>query len=59
MDKSANEIIKELVIKHKGDNVGFVLACEAYRGVNGDIYEKIINSSEYKMARQKVAAISG
>lgn len=59
MDKSADEIIKELVNKHKGDNVGFVLACESYRGVNGDIYEKIINSSEYKMARVRIAAISG
>lgn len=59
MSENVDEIIKKLVIKHKGDNVGFVLACEAYRGVNGDIYEKIINSSEYKMARQKVAAISG
>lgn len=59
MSENVDEIIKMLVIKHKGDNVGFVLACESYRGVNGDIYEKIINSSEYKMARQKVAAISG
>lgn len=59
MSENVDEIIKELVIKHKGDNVGFVLACESYRGINGDIYEKIINSSEYKMARQKVAAISG
>lgn len=59
MSENVDEIIKKLVIKHKGDNVGFVLACESYRGVNGDIYEKIINSSEYKMARQKVAAISG
>lgn len=59
MDKNTDEIIKMLVNKHKGDNVGFVLACEAYRGINGDIYEKIINSSEYKMARQKVSAISG
>lgn len=59
MSENVDEIIKKLVDKHKGDNVGFVLACESYRGVNGDIYEKIINSSEYKMARQKVAAISG
>ena len=59
MSENVDEIIKKLVIEHKGDNVGFVLACESYRGVNGDIYEKIINSSEYKMARQKVAAISG
>ena len=59
MSENVDEIIKKLVIKHKGDNVGFVLACESYRGINGDIYEKIINSSEYKMARQKVAAISG
>lgn len=59
MDKNTDEIIRKLKDKHKGDNVGFVLACESYRGIDEEIYEKIRDSSEYKMARQKVSAISG
>lgn len=47
------EIIRELLSKHKGDNVGFILACENYRSDN-ELYQKIINSDEYKIARNNV-----
>ena len=59
MSKSADDIIKELKDKYKGDNVGFILACESYRGIDEQLYEKIRDSSEYKMARVRVAAVSG
>ena len=47
------EIIRELLNKYKGDNVGFILACDNYRSYN-ELYQKIINTDEYKIARNNV-----
>ena len=47
------EIIRQLLSKYKGDNVGFILACENYRSDN-ELYQKIIESDEYKIARNNV-----
>lgn len=55
---SVDNILKELEIKFKNDNVGLVLACEQYRS-NPDIYNMITSSKLYKDARSKIVAGKG